>query len=122
MPAPARRVLAVTKAARLRPIEHRLDPTTHSRSSLGLRRPQRLDRLHHHGYFDFGNRHGPKFRRNVSCECILPLLTMFGVVPAYFVGLDVGAGTIVESHHARGFNLLRGILNLAALERVDLVD
>jgi hypothetical protein len=38
------------------------------------------------------------------------------------MGLDIGAGTIVECHRARGFELLRGTLSLAALERVDLID
>src|SRR5262245_53787364 len=122
MPTPPGRVLAIAKATCLRPIEHCLDPTAHSPSGFGLRRPQGLDRLHHHTYVDFANRHGPKFRRNVSCECVLPLLTMFRVVPAYCVSLDVSAGTIVERHCACGFDFLRGTLSLAALERVDLVD
>src|SRR5262245_3416334 len=98
MPTPARRVLAVAKASRFGPIEHCLDPAAHSRRGLGLRRPQRLDRFHHHAYIDFANRHGPEFWRNVSRERVLPLLTMFCILPAYLVGPDVRAGTVVECH------------------------
>ena len=46
---------------------------------------------------------------------------MLRIAPAGLVGLDIGSSAIVEAHRARGFDLLRGILSFAAMERVDSV-
>src|SRR5262249_20063313 len=122
MPAPPGRVFAGSEASRLCPIEHRLNPTTHATGRLRLRCPNRFQDFHHHRDVDVTDRDRAELRIDVRYEGIRPLLSMLCIAPPGRVRVDVGLRTLSEYHRSCGLDLLRAILRLATLERVDLVN
>src|SRR5262249_29987870 len=122
MPAPPGRIFASSEVSRLCPIEHRLDPTTHATGRLRLSCPNRFQDSHHHRDVDVTDRDRAELRIDVRCEGIRPLLSMLCIAPPGRVRVDVALRALSECHRSCGLDLLRAILRLAALERVDLVN
>src|SRR5262249_4945100 len=122
MPAPPGRVFAGSEASRLCPIEHGLNPATHATGRLTLRCPNRFYDSPHHRDVDVSDRDSAELRIDVRCEGIRPLLSMLCVAPPGRVRVDVRLRTLSEYHRSCGLDLLRAILRLATLKRVDLVN
>src|SRR5262249_24768173 len=77
---------------------------------------------HHHRDVDVTDRDSAELRIDVRCEGIRPLLSMLCVAPPGRVRVDVRLRTLSEYHRSCGLDLLRAILRLATLKRVDLVN
>jgi hypothetical protein len=118
---PPRWVFALPVASRRRPIEHALDPPTHPACRLRLRRPDRLQHLHHQPHIDRLDGQGAKDRVDVGMQRARPLRRVLGVFPAGLMRFDIARGTILECHrHCRG-QQFAGSLGLTRLDRIDTV-
>src|SRR6185436_18159534 len=119
MPTPAGRVLALAKATRLRPIEHRLDPTAHPPSRFGLGSPNRLKGLHDHRDVDIRDRHRTKRWIDVGRKGICPLLCVLCIAPTSCVRVDVSLCASLECDRSRRLDLLCTILGLALFQWIN---
>src|SRR5437868_4667759 len=98
MAAPARRVLAVSIPARLRPIQNDFDPAAHSARRLGFYGPDRLNGAHDEPDIDILHREAAERGIDVRFECRLPLRSMLPIAPGAAVRIEIAPRAILEAH------------------------
>ena len=88
--APASRIEALAMAARGCPIKDQLDSPAQPRRSFRLGRPNRLKDGQHVGQLDISDQEVANRRLGIDGQGVPPLLGVFGVPPACFMGGDIG--------------------------------
>lgn len=122
VPLPAGRVLAAPVTASRCPIEHGLNAPPHPCCRLGLRGPDRLQRLHHQAGIDRLHWQVAEDRVGVGCQRGGPLRCVLVVASAGLVSLDVALGACAEGDRLRG--RYNGVLAPLAphLNRIDALE
>src|SRR6516162_10718621 len=119
MATPSGRVLALAKAARRRPTEHRLNTPAQPRGGLGLRLPDRLEDPHDKRHINVLHGERSEHRIDIGAERARPLGGMLCVLPSGFVRGDVVLGALLEGHCPRGVELRQRAAGFAGLNRIN---
>ncbi len=119
MAAPSSRILAMSKAAHGRPIEHGFNPAAQPRGRFRPLRPQGPNDFHHQRGVDAVDRERTDHRLGMRLQCRAPLRGVPGIAPAGVVSREKLLGALLEGQRGGGLKGSLGAVRSARLDRID---